>query len=687
MFLPAALFLVALAASPKQCETNACVEETLLLQKGQHGNMNMNIENVGVGSPGYPTKKRRNVFPHGVAAGDATESTVVLWARVLYRGLVRFYIRKEGSEASSSRLAGKALVSDLKKPAKVLVKSLSPGTKYIYTVVVGRKDGRLCRYHGLRCQQQRTGTFMTAGSAAGPLRFGAAGDWRGSRRPYQAISNVVSRDLRFFVELGDTVYADFAEGETNYVAKTLDEFRGKHIEVYSAKFGANYWADVRSNLTIYSIIDDHEVTNDFQGGANHSPVHVGDELVQDNYAVEGGTAEPGEITKILFNQGQLYKNGLQAFDEYNPIETLVWNNSDPVMNGRPKLYRYRKFGPQACMIIVDTRSFRDEALFFDSTSSNATDVQEFVTKSYTEDRTFLGKPQLEQLKQDLQDCQDSDITWKFVVVSVPIHAVTWIVSGDRWYGYARERNDLLDFIKKNIANVVFISADIHSTFVSDVAYQPLPWTSPILPGPLCNSQDSTAIEVTTGSVGMVPYARSLLVSFGTIPLATFGFPIPAGLTFNTLLFFAISQLEQTDVKSLEDYYQLELQAQDKYSAAAFQLFDYFAATPGGLFMNPVGFGFPPCQDILGALGAFEAALGGDESAILQAFLVLFNYMLTLTDGPYKALNTFGWTEFEVSPDGQSLNVTTYGLAPYESANKSILEEEVAIMTNFKITAK
>ena len=34
---------------------------------------------------------------------------------------------------------------------------------------------------------------MTAGSAAGPLRFGAAGDWRGSRRPYQAISNVVSR--------------------------------------------------------------------------------------------------------------------------------------------------------------------------------------------------------------------------------------------------------------------------------------------------------------------------------------------------------------------------------------------------------------------------------------------------------------------------------------------------------------
>lgn len=181
VFLPAALFLVAVAASPKQCETNACVEETLLLQKGQHGNMNMNIENVGVGSPGYPTKKRRDVFPHGVAAGDATESTVVLWARVLYRGLVRFYIRKEGSEASSSRLAGKALVSDLKKPAKVLVKSLSPGTKYIYTVVVGRKDGRLCRYHGLRCQQQRTGTFMTGGFGCRSSEVWSC--WRLARKP------------------------------------------------------------------------------------------------------------------------------------------------------------------------------------------------------------------------------------------------------------------------------------------------------------------------------------------------------------------------------------------------------------------------------------------------------------------------------------------------------------------------
>ena len=39
------------------------------------------------------------------------------------------------------------------------------------------------------------------------LRFGVAGDWRGELAPYPAISNVAGRNLDFFVEHGDTIYA------------------------------------------------------------------------------------------------------------------------------------------------------------------------------------------------------------------------------------------------------------------------------------------------------------------------------------------------------------------------------------------------------------------------------------------------------------------------------------------------
>ncbi|CAE7433957.1 pld, partial [Symbiodinium pilosum] len=133
-----------------------------------------------------------------------------------------------------------------------------------------------------------------------------------------------------------------------------------------------------------------------------------------------------------------------------------------------------EFGPQACMIMVDARSFRDEELFFESFAYNLTMVQEFIKRSYTEDRTMLGRSQLGQLKRDLLACNRAGITWKFLVVSIPMQAMGFPAAQDRWYGYAAERNSLLKFIQdEGIQNVVFLSADIHATFISDVAWQPL----------------------------------------------------------------------------------------------------------------------------------------------------------------------------------------------------------------------
>ena len=57
-----------------------------------------------------------------------------------------------------------------------------------------------------------TGKFSTAaalGQFTG-LKFGVSGDWRGELAPYPAISNAVDANLKFFVELGDTIYGDVA---------------------------------------------------------------------------------------------------------------------------------------------------------------------------------------------------------------------------------------------------------------------------------------------------------------------------------------------------------------------------------------------------------------------------------------------------------------------------------------------
>ena len=86
------------------------------------------------------------------------------------------------------------------------------------------------------------------------LRFGVSGDWRGELSPYPALQNAAERDLDFFVELGDTIYADYPSPAVPAdQARTLAEFRAKHSEVYSARFGLNAWAELRSSTPVWAV--------------------------------------------------------------------------------------------------------------------------------------------------------------------------------------------------------------------------------------------------------------------------------------------------------------------------------------------------------------------------------------------------------------------------------------------------
>ena len=155
-----------------------------------------------------------------------------------------------------------ATVANPLQPVKVNITGLTSNTQYFYRVTDVAGD-------------QEVGKFITAAAAGVQtgLRFGVAGDWRGELAPYPAIANVPGRNLAFFVEHGDTIYADDdspilknLDGTLKQQAETLDDFRLKHAEVYSSRFGSNTWADLRASTSVLAIIDDHEVTNDFAGG-------------------------------------------------------------------------------------------------------------------------------------------------------------------------------------------------------------------------------------------------------------------------------------------------------------------------------------------------------------------------------------------------------------------------------------
>lgn len=392
-------------------------------------------------------------LPNGVASGDVTHNSAWLWARSDTTGALNFEVSTDASFVNIVSTFTQH-VADPMQPVKVQAGSLSSGQQYYYRAT----DAAGAIFNG---------SFRTAnaqGTYAG-LKFGVSGDWRGELAPFPAVSNVAGKNLDFFVKHGDTMYAERYSGpQAGQVASTLNEYRARHNEVLSSAYGVNTWKDVRSSTPIYAGIDDHEVVNDFEGGA----------------VVGSG----------FYNDTQRYKDGLQAFNEYMPIANNTYaGTGDPLFDGKPNLYRAQNFGSDAVMIMTDARSFRDEGLA-PWNGTNA-DAARFLTESATQDRTMLGGVQLNQLKSDLMTAQQNGTTWKFVHIAEPSQNLGLAAASDRYEGYAKERAELLSFIDaNNIDNVVFVTADIHGTLVNDLTYS----TNGV------NQIKSGAWEISTGSV-------------------------------------------------------------------------------------------------------------------------------------------------------------------------------------------
>jgi alkaline phosphatase D len=458
---------------PKNAETYNGLSRRQFLQLSFAGFAAVSLARFGVANAApaaaQPARARAiiegDTLPNGVAAGETTQNSAVLWTHSTAPGTVTFeYAAADNFETILGSLT--ADVTDGTIPVKVAVTDLEPATDYFYRATDAAGSVAVGHFR----------TSAPLGTFAG-LHFGVSGDWRGELAPYPAISNVAEFDLEFFVGLGDTIYADFPSPDVELPqALSLEDFRAKHNEGYAERFGANYWAAIRSKMSFLPTIDDHEVCNDFAGGAPPS------------YDPRFADYE-GEFV----NETEFYKNALQVFNEYNPIHPEVWTDTgDPLTENKPKLYRYFTYGSDAALFMLDNRSFRNAPIPTLDDLENQLKVFQFLQKSYDAKRTMLGKAQLEAITGDLLKAQEAGITWKLVIMPEPIQNLGLVIAEDRYEGYAHERAGLLKFIAENqITNVVFISADIHGTIVNDVSYQD---------APLTDSLPTGSFEITTGSV-------------------------------------------------------------------------------------------------------------------------------------------------------------------------------------------
>jgi uncharacterized repeat protein (TIGR01451 family) len=517
------------------------------------------------------------------------------------------------TKADFSSIAGTktATVANALQPVKVNVDGLTANTNYFYRVT----DANGAKLDG------KFSTAAALGNRTG-LKFGATGDWRGELAPYPSIGNADTANLKFFIELGDTIYGDVAspavrnpDGSEKSQATTLADYRAKQAEVYSSRFGQNTFGDLRATTSILATIDDHEVTNDFSGGENLATASAAAQ------ALYGATTG-------LVNDSPLFENGLQAFQEFNPIKDLTYSTpTDARTDGERKLYRANTFGSDAATFILDTRSFRDTELPGVTNPADRAQVNKFLVDSFDPKRTLLGKQQIEDLKKDLLKSQQDGVTWKFITVPEPIQNIGALAASDRFEGYAAERTEILKFINDNkISNVVFVAADIHGTLVNNLTYQTAPGQAQIA---------TSAFEITTGSVGYSEPFGQTVAKLG----AALGVITPAEKAF---------------------YDSLPTAGKDAFIKGA---------VDGGL--QPLGY------DPLGLDKNLTQANGLINAKLLQ--------------GDYVATHVYGWTEFDIDQKTQKLTVTTYGIDPYTRAEleanpAAVTSRQPKVVSQFEVAA-
>ncbi len=436
----------------------------------------------------------RGIFGYGVASGDPTAGSVILWTRAtpparkghpvatpgsgLGRPLTvswqvstdphfRHVVRRGHTTASAA--------SD--HTVKVDVTGLRPYTVYWY------RFGAL----GVHSPVGRT---QTAGDEPGrthALRFALAscsnytGGWFTA---YRAIAR--RDDLDFVLHVGDYIY-EYGNGVDRYgppeligvrdgqpVTETID-LQGYRLRHALHKADPDLQA-AHARLPWITIFDDHEVANNaWAGGAeNH---------------------QPGEGDFL-----QRRQEALQAYLEWMPFRLP----DQEAPHQGTQFFKKFTFGDLGDLSVLETRQNRSEQV----SAPGGPNVTGFVPLGIPEIDAALADPSRHLPEpEQLQWLKDTVATtgrpWHLLANQVMIApfripgavfgSPVDLVNGDAWDGYGADQADLLAHLAAQPAeagDTVFLTGDIHSSWAADLPSYPQ----------AAGAYESSGVEFVTPSV-------------------------------------------------------------------------------------------------------------------------------------------------------------------------------------------
>ena len=186
------------------------------------------------------------------AVFDVTPDGALLW--VAGEGNVAFEVAGDDKFSSSRRIPVPALARDTGGTANVSVEGLEADTSYSYRVVDAQTGAAL----------SRVGRFRTAAVNPRPFTFVWTADMDEAYKPFRLFERMGARNPEFFLNLGDTIYADFPRNQFNpsvahYRRKHANNRRDSHLQQFLLQ------------CPTFAIWDDHETDNNAHGGHPHMP--------------------------------------------------------------------------------------------------------------------------------------------------------------------------------------------------------------------------------------------------------------------------------------------------------------------------------------------------------------------------------------------------------------------------------
>ncbi|MFN4184804.1 MAG: alkaline phosphatase D family protein [Hyphomonas sp.] len=411
-------------------------------------------------------------FTSGVASGDPTQTSVVIWTRAYSPENTSVPVVFEVAEdASFQRIVrrGTALASAARDyTVKADIESLEPGKRYHYRFKAGQTTSPAGQTRTLQDKSGQKVRLVVASCA----NFGS-----GFYNAYRVIAE--TPDLDAVIHLGDYIYEYGPDGYDGETGKRIGRIAEPAHDTVTL-------ADYRARLACYrrdadlqaahaaapfiTIWDDHETANNswMGGAANHK------EDIQGSWEARRDAA-------------------LQAYFEWMPMR-------DPRPGAAAKtLTRTYEFGEIASLILIESRlTGRGEALSL----SGVTDPEAFEAGPLADPaRTMLGAPQEAWLAGELKRSAASGTAWQVLgnqTVMSPMrtpdytailpedmmaaieakggYSARWIersklglpVNLDSWDGYPAARERLLTSALEAEANLVVLSGDSHMFWANDL---------------------------------------------------------------------------------------------------------------------------------------------------------------------------------------------------------------------------